>query len=311
MNKLAITVFAASLIGGAIFISPANAVSLKENAIISGSNITLGDIFYDLPRDTDKVLGPAPRPGADMVLNARTLMRIAVAMDLPWRPNSADEQITLKRAATIISKDEIAARLKRAITESGQTDDFEIDFPEAIATMILPQDQPGSFDIVDLKIDHPSGKFTAAVVAPSVNNPIQTNAISGNFYTIVQVPVLRSALRNGTIIGQRDIDTISMRADTISNDVILDPQQMIGMTPRKISASRKPLTDNDLEAPQVVSRGDPITIVLKSGPMVLTALGKALENGAKGDLIRVTSAEGNKTLQAEVIGEKEVQISDF
>ena len=64
----------------------AKAVDLRQNATIEGSVITLGDIFYNLPGNGDKVLGPAPRPGADMVLNARTLLRVAMALDLPWRP---------------------------------------------------------------------------------------------------------------------------------------------------------------------------------------------------------------------------------
>ncbi len=303
----------AALIGASIglYAFQAGAITLKDNTIIQGSNITLGDIFTDLPRDNDKVLGPAPRPGTDMVLNARTLMRIAIAMDLPWRPSSATDQIVLKRAATVIGRDEIESRLKKEIIENGYTEGFDIEFPQATSEMILPKDQPGSFDIADLKIDRASGKFTATIAAPSKENTIQTNAVSGIIYPVAEVPVLRSTLRKGTIIGQRDIEFITMRADSLNDAYFIDANDIIGMTPRKILIPGKPVTENDIEAPQVVTRGDAIVITLKSGPMTLTAQGKALENGATGDLIRVTSSEGSRTLQALVTGDKEVQISDF
>ena len=66
----------------------ASAVSLKPTSVITEDTIRLGDLFSGLEHKSERVLGMAPRPGQDMVLNARTLMRIAIALDLPWRPTS-------------------------------------------------------------------------------------------------------------------------------------------------------------------------------------------------------------------------------
>src|SRR5688572_10801379 len=57
---------------------------LKESAIVNGDMLKLGDIFDGLPANAEYVIGPAPQPGKDMVLNARTLYRLAVALELPW-----------------------------------------------------------------------------------------------------------------------------------------------------------------------------------------------------------------------------------
>ena len=78
------------------------AASLKDSAVVETDTLTLGDLFDGLDHNRDYVLGAAPQPGQDMVLGARTLYRIAKAMNLPWRPSNAAEQITVRRTATVI-----------------------------------------------------------------------------------------------------------------------------------------------------------------------------------------------------------------
>jgi flagella basal body P-ring formation protein FlgA len=58
------------------------AANLRNIAVIEESVIRAGDVFEGLQYKADTILGPAPQPGKDIVLNARTLLRIAVALDL-------------------------------------------------------------------------------------------------------------------------------------------------------------------------------------------------------------------------------------
>lgn len=289
----------------------AKAVELRQNSIISGSVITLGDIFYNLPENEDKVLGPAPRPGSDMVLNARTLLKIARALNLPWRPVDGSEFVVLERAATLISAQEIEGELIDAIKTSGYHGDFELSLPHSTTQIILPQDQPGTFDITDLEIDTQNEFFNAIISAPDKNNPLETIRVSGKMHTLVKVPVLKDTIRNGHIIRSRDIAYQNMRAKSVNHDVILNAEELIGMTPRRMLFTDKPVKLSDIESPQIVQRGQNITMIFNNGAMELTAMGKALENGSKGDLIRVVNANSSRTITATVIGEKEVQVQSF
>ena len=83
------------------------------------------------------------------------------------------------------------------------------------------------------------------------------------------------------------------------------------MTPRRVIFEDKPIKIEDIEAPRIVKRGENVTMVFKEGPLVLTAQGKALEFGAKGDAIRVTNLTSSRTVEAIVTGEKEVSVSVF
>lgn len=293
------------------FINNAKAVELKKNSVIEGSVITLGDIFYNLPRNEDKVLGPAPRPGSNMILNARTLMRVAKALDLQWRPMSSADQIVIERAATLVSKDDIESRLVTAIKDSGHKGDFELSMPNSAAEIIMPQDQPATFEISDLNVDSVNERFDAILYAPSKIDPVQTMRVSGAMHTLVDVPVLAGTIRNGHVIKARDITFNKERAKRLNHDVILNPENLIGMTPRRMVIEGKPIKLSEIEAPQIVRRGQNVTIIFKNGAMELTAMGKALENGSKGDLIRVVNANSSRTVAATITAEKEVRVQSF
>lgn len=304
-------VFAVAMAFYIFFASQAKAVELKRNAMIEGPVITLGDIFYDLPSNEDKVLGPAPRPGKDMVLNARTLLRVAMAMDLNWRPVNSNEHIVLKRAATLISKEDIEKSLIKNIRKDGYQGDFELDFPARIPEVILPADQKAAFEIDGLSVDTQNERFSATLYAPTKTNPLQTLNISGDIYSIVKVPVLRQTLRNGSVIRDSDLDYISVRTEDLNHDVILKAENLIGMTPRRMALNGKPLTETEIQAPQIVERGQTVTMVFNSGMIRLTAKGRALESGAKGEFIRVVNATTSRNVHAIISGEQEVQVQSF
>lgn len=289
----------------------AAAVSLKQNSIVESNVITLGDIFSGAGDKAERVLGPAPQPGKDMVLNAHTLMRVAMAMDLPWRPTSSSEYVVLKRAASVISPDMSREALKDALRAQGVGGKFDLLITRGNTNIALPPSEEARVDIESVKFDQNKNSFEAVLVAPSKDNPIVRENVSGMIQRLVEVPVLRETMKNGMVIGARDIDTIDIRAEFIKPDMVLSADELIGMTPRRLVNAGEPVNELEVQPPQVVERGEFVTMVFNSGALSLTAKGKALESGAKGDVIRVVNSNSNKTLEATVTGLKEVSVSDL
>ena len=287
------------------------AVNLRQNSMIEGNVITLGHLFSGLDSKADKVLGPAPRPGQEMVLNARTLLRVAVAMDLPWRPTSAAEQIVLTRAATIIPSGDIQDHLRKEIKAKGVSGRFEVAIASGLNEIILPYSESATMDVESFKFDGAQNRFDAVVVAPSKENPIIRERITGVIHRLVDVPVLRSTMKNGSVIRANDIDFIPMRATEAKHDMVLETEELINMTPRRILVAGEPIKDNEIEPPQIVSRGELVTMIYKNGPLSLTAQGKALQNGAKGDMIRVVNSSSSRTIEAQITDMGEVAVLDF
>ena len=291
-----------------IFAIPAHAVGIKENSIITDSTIKLGDIFYGLKTNEDRILGTAPKPGDEMILSARTLLRVATAMGLDWRPSSTADQVRITRKATIIRKEQVKEEIKEALETSDIYGDYDLKIPMHYQDVILPYDQPAEIDITDLKVDTDHKNFTATIAAPSAENPIQHFTIKGVLQPVIEVPVLRENMARGNIIKEKDIDLVKVPEHEFTRNTIGSVNELIGMSPRRLIAAGKPIQLTELIAPLIISRGELLTIQLQEGSLSLSTQVKALENGSKGDVIRVVNISSNQSLQAQVIGEKQVAV---
>lgn len=209
----------------------AMAATLKPVGVVQGDMLTVGDIFDNVSRHSDYVIGAAPQPGQDMTLNARTLYRIASALDLQWRPASITDQITIRREANLVPFSAIETALKNELILKGLDGKFNVELNSGKPTIVLPNNLPEAVEITGLSYDHQKDIFHATLVAPSADNPIKKMSISGVVERLVSIPVLRANLQNGDIIGENDIDIIEVPAKSLQHDTIINKDEMIGMTP--------------------------------------------------------------------------------
>lgn len=283
------------------------AAELRSETTITGDYIRLGDIF-DGTKNADYILGPAPAPGKEMILNAKTLYKIASALDVDWKPATAAQQIVLHREAAILPQSEITSSLEKKIKESGVNDKFSIVYTNTVSDIVLPAGTDETMEITAFEFDPQGDHFNAVIVAPSAENPLKRASLSGRIERMLPVPVLRNSLKNGDIIGAMDIDWIDLPQNKITNGTAMTEKDLIDMTPKRMASAGKPLLLNELTPPKMVDRGDAVTLVFESGPMILTAKGKALQAGAIGDTVRVANTDSNKNLQGVVTAHREVTI---
>lgn len=309
LAKLIATIFVVALImlWWSAEINRAMAASLRLNPVVETDNIHLGDIFTDVGLNASHALAPAPKPGQDLVWNARTLNRIATAFNLNWRPDSAMQTISIRRAGTMIPSEHIADAILKALYDNGDvTQRMQLGMQDH-DDIIVPDNADTTVTVLRAKYD-PYTKMVDAVVSPA-DPLIKTQySLRGRLSKVIAVPILRSTLRKGDIIGEYDVDWIDMKEQHIRPDMVISAEDIVGMTPRRFIAVGEPVHFSDLDKPKLVKRGEPVTIVYKSGRIQLTAQGRALENGAKDNVIEVANRSSNRTIQAIVTGTREVTI---
>lgn len=124
---------------------------------------------------------------------------------------------------------------------------------------------------------------------------------------IVEAPVLDRMVERGEILSAGDFTT----------EPLSPPQARGAMTPDAVSgmeAARRLragaiVRTNDVIAPRLVRRGEPVTINIRSGGLTITTAGRALADGAMGDLVRVVASSTNRTLDAEVEASGSVRVT--
>ena len=290
-----------------IGISTADAATLKPNATVNDNYIRLGDLFDDSGK-ADLILGNAPQPGNDMVINARTLNRLAATNNIAWKASSVTDQIIVRREAHTVSHDDINLAVKDALDKRGVTGEYTVSLSNLHTAMVLPKNIPATAEVSTLSYTPGRDMFTATVAVPSADNPVRTVNVSGMIERTTQIPVLKAGLRNGDIIGSGDIEWIDVSARTLAPDAIIDADKLMGKTPVRLISTNAPIRMKDVTNPQLVSRGDEITILVKEGGMQLTAKGKAMQNGSEGDLIRAVNVATNRSITAMVTGDRTVTV---
>ncbi|HYZ48202.1 MAG TPA: flagellar basal body P-ring formation chaperone FlgA [Sphingomonas sp.] len=123
---------------------------------------------------------------------------------------------------------------------------------------------------------------------------------------LVDVPVLTRAVERGEILSL-DHFTTAERAAAQARGA-LSPQAAKGMEAAHRLMEGTIVRATDVTKPQLVRRGEPVTITMRSGGLTITTAGRALGNGAAGELVRVV-ASTNRTLDGVVEGSGAVRIS--
>ncbi len=311
---LRLVVLALSASIGLLFVllGPTNAyaaVTAKHLSIVEDDKIRLEDVFdnldnKDFRRDAGRVIGNAPKPGDDLIINARTLSRISSAFGLSWRPDSVMDQVVIRREATVITHQEISDHIKNALADKGLTDSFSLLFYNGPQDIVLPGKKDPALTTQALNFDANKDVFEA-VVTTSTGEKL---TLSGKVERMIRIPVLKDTLRKEDIISAYDIEWIEMRARDIHKDLIIDADDLTGMTPRSMLMAGKPVRTTDVMPPKIVNRGEQVTILFEHGALSLTSKGKALQHGAKGDIVRVLNLSSNKMIEGFVVAERTVQV---
>ncbi|MDO5648309.1 flagellar basal body P-ring formation chaperone FlgA [Paracoccus sp. (in: a-proteobacteria)] len=100
----------------------------------------------------------------------------------------------------------------------------------------------------------------------------------------------------GTVLTAADL-----RAVDSTRPGLTDPAQAIGLQTRILIQEGRPIHATLLQAPRLVSRNQIVRLSFQRGPLRIETEGRAMSEGAAGDLIRVMNLESRSTITARVM----------
>lgn len=139
-----------------------------------------------------------------------------------------------------------------------------------------------------LAIGRTKGSFNLQVGIYNGDKLSQSIPIPIKVRTFEEMVVASHPLSIGTLITVEDIKIITEESTMYNNDIIKDISLVIGKETKRLVRAEKPLRMDDLIVPNVVKRGDPITIEVTKGGITILCKGIARQNGHIGDTIQVT-----------------------
>ncbi|MBL4803057.1 MAG: flagellar basal body P-ring formation protein FlgA [Emcibacter sp.] len=283
---------------------------VKANVVVNKSIITLGDLLDNLDGGNDIWVMNSPAPGKKTSVSTRYLASLTRQHDVYWQNSRDIRHITVTRKGKSIKHQEIKHLIIQELEALNLPNRKNgISFENKNARIFLSEDNNlEDITLQTFKFNQRTGKFSAVLSIPADNGSSTTTTVRGRTHAISYVPALNKTVAPGRQITAQDITWVSMSTLGIGRNIIRDKSQLIGMTPRRGLRSKTPLRLTDLVRPEIVRRGTMISILFKSGKISLSAIGKAIEGGGRGDVIRVMNSKSHKTIDAVVTGPDQVQV---
>lgn len=127
--------------------------------------------------------------------------------------------------------------------------------------------------------------------------------ISGTLELMTTIPVLSRAIHFGETIEEKDITTIQLPTRKINKSVITQVSDLIGTQPRNTSLRPQvAISRQQVVRPHDVKKDSFVVISYIKPHMVLTTKGKAMQDGYRGETIRVENIDSQKVIKATIEG---------
>lgn len=276
-------------------------VSLNKDVSIQADVVVLGDLFSGLPAGkADVPVAYAPKLGRSAILDAAWLAKVARQQGVDWRPSSRFERTTVERASQAIPYQVIEDAIREEMRAVEPDRVMDVRFDSRRTTLHIPRSAERAVEIRQFDYDARTGRFAALVVAPA-GAPVAEAKVYGKTYEVAEIPVLAHRVTRGDVISKDDIQWLEVNAGRIGGNVVVDPERLVGMTPRRLLQPGVPVRGSDLEEPVAVTRGSYVTIAVRTDLMTLTVRGRAVENGSVGKPVQVMNIQSKQVVEAIVV----------
>lgn len=312
MMMLRITLAAVAV---CLAIAPAFAAEravLRSEVRAGGDTLMLADLVDGVDEAiAETPLFRAPALGETGTIQVRRIVEAAsrLGVDIDTRGKA---QLLITRPARRISAAEIETAVKATLEQQlgVEAQALSVLFEGPAPTLLVPASLHVPVVADELAYDRRSRRLAATVwVGPNAGDRRAAVRIAGSVSELVEVAVLNRPLGRGETVQAADFSLERRPKETLPADLSSDAAVLAGRIARRAIQAGAVLRMGDVAKPEIVARGEVVTVFYEIPGMTLTLRGKASEAGAQGDTIAVVNPQSKKILQATVIGPGKVAVT--
>ena len=144
-------------------------------------------------------------------------------------------------------------------------------------------------------------------VRPERGRPVRF-WVTADIAVLAPVVVARHPLARLREIGPADVAVETRNLAAVPSDACRSLEEVVGKRTRTAVAAGAPVSRSRIEEPPLVRRGDLVTVAVENDRLVVRTLGEVLENGGRGDRVRVRNLRSRKEIRGEVVDGRTVRV---
>ncbi|MBN1903841.1 MAG: flagellar basal body P-ring formation protein FlgA [Deltaproteobacteria bacterium] len=313
--KYTLTLFAACMLFSSLCLSLE--IKVKDKALVDGETVSLGDIATFQPADDIRVdrlsaieISVSPAPDTIRKIE-KDLIMYRVAHHINGDKNitlSTPESIIVERESQVISGKTLEKIFTDYVFGNSPFDQDEIviekiNTPSSIA---FPKGRL-DWEISEKQNNSNSGNISINVEFYLEGEPQRKIVLSGRVGIIKEVIKANRNINKGELISLKDITLVSEKGKNNKNS-ISSIEDVIGKRATRRIQADQAIQNGMVMMPPAIEKGAQVMIRAENEELVITASGKALEEGSVGDQIRVMNITSGKEIIATVKRANLVQV---
>jgi len=203
------------------------------------------------------------------------------------------------------------SRLEKRIGEicAGRSGFEPGDMQVEIKNVRLPR---GAADADSLEVDSVTGRRSLGRVTASLSGRFggdrgAAGVVYADVAAVREALAPSRALKGGHVLGAEDLRTVTVAVRSVSEDYLYDGAALVGKQLSKSMAAGEPLRGSQVSAPELVRRGEAVTVLVRSTGFRVTDRAVARQSGTLGDAIEVENPRSRKAYLAVVTGPRTVR----
>lgn len=169
----------------------------------------------------------------------------------------------------------------------------------ARCTQALHASQPGGTRL--------SGHTSVAVHCPDTAE--WTVYVTAEIKVFGPALVTARSLARGTALVSSDVKIVETELSSLGHGHLQSPEEIQGMAALRTLPAGTVLTPSMLKAPRLIRRGDRVTLVSGQGPIQVEMLGEAVNDGVRGERIRVRALNSQRIVEGWVVSTSVVKVT--
>ncbi|MEE7440056.1 flagella basal body P-ring formation protein FlgA [Methylobacterium oryzae] len=236
------------------------------------------------------------------------ILDAASALGLSGLETGGRLQIAVQRAARRLGPPEIEAALKRGL-ETGyglNAQNIAVRLDGDGPTLLAPLDLEGQAAALDLTYDSRTRRVAGLVTLGERQVSLR---VSGVVVELREVAVLTRNLNRGEPVREGDVALERRPRESVAPDAQGSVTTILGEVAQNTLTAGTVLRVTDTAPPDLVARGENVTIVYETPSISLSMRGLSNDSGRMGAVVNVVNVASKKVLQATVIGPGRVSVS--
>jgi flagella basal body P-ring formation protein FlgA len=208
-----------------------------------------------------------------------------------------------------ITADDVAKAVAEQLQLQAIEEKADVNLAAGLPKVLYTADHPLKLAIHALQVDTQSQRWQGQVYVLANGKTETVKPVSGTYMGMMEVPVLTRQLGRNDVIEASDLTMKAVLKSQLRKETVTDSSKLIGQSPRAVISANRPIRMSEVNSPIVIKKGDAVQMTYTNPYMSLKATGVALQDGAKGEMIRVKNDKSEKAISGRIQGAGHIEVN--